>query len=159
MGKKISYYVDYTAPPIGINTFVRYSTDDALIENFIAGKQRRDIIDSKNNIIGFSNYDLKINLDNATSTFVYADYTNTQTFTLKNTNFVVFIVGKVKYMSTTTNPSSFPEGITDAEIVNIATTNVFVNDKVYINVAINDKITKSRILKYTLDFEKAIKTN
>jgi hypothetical protein len=163
--KNIKYYIDYTAPPIAPNDFVKYSSSTISETQFIAFKYRRDILDYNNNVIGNAFYDVKCNEikydNNNTSGLINATYTSVQSFIYKNKNYVVYVQGKINYTLVgspidTDNPFL---SVVSAEIQNLATTNVFINSSIYTNVQVKTSlVNNSLITKYTLKFDNAVKT-
>lgn len=161
--KDLNYYIDYTAIPVAPNNFVEYSDSDPTV--FIAFKYRRDILDYNNMVIGNAVYDVKCNQitysAGNTSGIINATYSTVQTFIYKNKNYVVYAQGKINYtlagnpINTTTPFAS----VVNAQIQNLATTNVFVNSSIYTNVQIKTgPVSNSLITKYTLKFDNAVKT-
>ena len=163
--KYLNYYIDYTAIPPP-NNFVIYSSSDPTV--FIAFKHSRDILDYNNNVIGNATYDGKCNQitynSTLTSGLINATYTAVQTFTNKNKNYVVYSQGKINYtlvgtLSQPIDPTNPFTSIVNAQIQNLATTNVFVNSSIYTNVQVKTSlVSNSFITKYTLKFDNAVKT-
>ena len=167
----IKYFINYTAMPLVPNNIVLYSNSNPT--DFIAFKYRRNILDEFNTIIGDASYDIKCNnisySNNNETGMINGIYTSVQTFTCKHKNYVVYLQGKINFTLAggsipgsqidTTNPLFY---ITNAQTLNVATTNVFVNDILYTNVGLEitvGNLNSPLITNYILIFNKAIKTN
>ena len=161
--KDINYYIDYTAIPVAPNNIVIFSSSDPTV--FIAFKYSRDILDYNNNVIGNAVYDVKCNqityYNSNTSGIINATYTTVQTFINGNKNYIVYAQGKINYTLAgapidTSNPFA---SVINVQLLNLATTNVFVNSSIYTNAQIKTgSVSNSLITKYTLKFDNAVKT-
>jgi hypothetical protein len=162
----INYFINYTSLPIVPNNIVIYSNSNPV--DFIAFKYRRDILDENATIIGDASYDVQCNnisySNNDQTGMINGTFNSVQTFTYKNKNYVVYIQGKINFtlfgipFINRNSPLNF---ITNAQLINEATTNVFVNDLLFTNVGLEALVAKQNpiLTSYNLIFNKAIKTN
>ena len=97
-----------------------------------------------------------------TSGIINATYNTVQTFIYKNKSYVVYSQGKINYTlaGAPIDPNNPFPSVVNAQIQNLATTNVFVNSSIYTNVQVKTgPVSNSPITKYTLKFDNAVKTS